>query len=372
MTSENFFGEVREQSAIKTSIVEHYFYAWSKIIMNTQDRYRGTENRVGYIDLFAGPGKYKSGKMSTPLRILTRAIDDKNLRERLVTIFNDKSKEHCSSLKDAINKLEGISKLKHKPSVFDAEVDDALAEIFEDVKLPPSLAFIDPWGYKGLSLRLVDALIKDWGCDCIFFFNYARINAGLSNPTVKKHMTALFSSRSESLSAELKQLDPKERESVIIEALAEELGSLSNKLVLPFSFMNDSGSRTSHHIIFVTKEFKGYEVMKDIMARQSSSIEQGVANFQYCPANNNKQGLLFELNRPLDDLESMLLNQYAGKTLKFDQVYKEHSVGKPYTKKNYKDVLKGMENKKTIHTYGRKSNRGFADDLRIGFPRAET
>ena len=56
----------------------------------------------------------------------------------------------------------------------------------------PILAFIDPWGYKGLTLRLVDAFLKDWGCDCLFFFNYGRINAGLSNPMVHAHMAALF------------------------------------------------------------------------------------------------------------------------------------------------------------------------------------
>jgi len=31
-----------------------------------------------------------------------------------------------------------------------------------------------------------------WGCDCVFFFNYNRINAGINNPGVKKHMDALF------------------------------------------------------------------------------------------------------------------------------------------------------------------------------------
>lgn len=46
--------------------------------------------------------------------------------------------------------------------------------------------------------------------------------------------------------------------------------------MLPFCFKNESGTRTKHHLIFVTKAFKGYEVMKDIMAKASSSREQGV------------------------------------------------------------------------------------------------
>ena len=52
--------------------------------------------------------------------------------------------------------------------------------------------FVDPWGYKGLSLRLINSVLKDWACECIFFFNYNRINMGLGNDAVKEHMDALF------------------------------------------------------------------------------------------------------------------------------------------------------------------------------------
>ena len=56
----------------------------------------------------------------------------------------------------------------------------------------PTFFFVDPWGYKGLSLRLINSVLKDWGCDCVFFFNYNRINMGLGNDAVEKHMDALF------------------------------------------------------------------------------------------------------------------------------------------------------------------------------------
>ena len=69
---------------------------------------------------------------------------------------------------------------------------EEIVKMFEEMSLVPTLFFVDPWGYKGLSLRLVNSVLKDWGCDCIFFFNYNRINMGLSNPFVKEHMNALF------------------------------------------------------------------------------------------------------------------------------------------------------------------------------------
>ncbi len=59
MTTDRFFEETREQSQVKAEIVEKYFYAWAQIITASQDRYRpGMDHRIGYVDLFAGPGRY--------------------------------------------------------------------------------------------------------------------------------------------------------------------------------------------------------------------------------------------------------------------------------------------------------------------------
>ena len=52
--------------------------------------------------------------------------------------------------------------------------------------------------------------------------------------------------------------------------------------------------------------------MKKIMAKESSKIEQGVASFEYNPA-DERYPTLFELNRPLEQLENMLLREYAGR-----------------------------------------------------------
>ena len=90
----------------------------------------------------------------------------------LITIFNDKNNKNIELLEAAIGNLEGISSLKHKPELYDDEVGDELVKELEQTHFIPTLFFVDPYGYKGLSLRLIGALIKDWGCDCVFFFNY--------------------------------------------------------------------------------------------------------------------------------------------------------------------------------------------------------
>jgi three-Cys-motif partner protein len=365
-----FFDESREQSQIKAEIVEHYFDAWAQIIISTQKRFPHHSQRIGYIDLFAGPGRYKDGATSTPIRVLEKAISNPEIAERLVTIFNDKEPENISSLKDEIANVAGIQQLKTPPDVWNKEIGDEIAKQFGEMNKIPILAFIDPWGYKGLSLKLVNAFLKDWGCDCIFFFNYSRINAGLSNPMVREHMEALFGTDT---AAELKEIlkdkTPDVREAIIVEKLSQSLrGMGAANFVLPFCFKSETGKRTKHHLVFVTKHFKGYEVMKEIMATASSSEEQGVASFQYSPAAGNETQLLFSLNRPLDDLKGILLEEFSGRRVAMLDIYKQHSVDTPYTKKNYKVVLRQLEDENLISTENRKSKSGFADSLIAVFP----
>ncbi len=299
------------------------------------------------------------------------------MQERLVSVFNDKDTDNTQSLEKEITHLQGIDRLKYTPKVHNKTVGTDIAEMFEQMRFVPTLFFVDPWGYKGLSLRLINAIMKDWGCDCIFFFNYNRINMGLNNEAVKEHMDALFGEeRAGILRCRLASVSPREREMGIVEELTEALKEMGGNYVLPFCFKNEQGNRTSHHLIFVCKHFRGYEIMKDIMARESSRSEQGVPSLAYCQA-DNKYPFLFEMSRPLDDLRDMLITTFAGRSLTMKEVYEQHNVGTPYVKANYKTVLAALEAEGKVKANppaeapkgGKKRKKNtFADTVVVTFP----
>ena len=346
-----FFEEQKEQSMIKSKIVAKYFDAWAQVIISTQKRYKQHVQKLAYIDLFAGPGRYKDGTMSTPVEILTKAIQNDDLRERLITIFNDKDERSTKDLEDAVKSIPGINSLKYSPQIMNDEVGEEIVKMFEKMSIIPTLFFVDPWGYKGLSLRLVNSVLKDWGSDSIFFFNYNRINMGISNNAVKNHMEALFGrERYKYLRERLQDTRSHQREQIIVEELCQALKESGIEFVLPFRFKNDRGDRTSHHLIFASKHFKGYEIMKDIMARESSNRTQEVPSFEYNPADAlPKQSLLFQLSKPLDELRDELLTTFKGKKLTMSKIYEEHNVDTPYIKPNYKKVLRDLYDEKIIY-----------------------
>nr|WP_321258219.1 three-Cys-motif partner protein TcmP [uncultured Pseudodesulfovibrio sp.] len=369
MSTVGFFNERKDQSKIKSIIVTKYFWAWAKVMLSTIERYKHSD-RIVYLDLFAGPGRYDDGSQSTPLMILSEAVKDAQLCQRLVTIFNDANCNHTQCLQNALSRIEGIEKLDHKPLVLNDEVGDQMVKMFQKTKLAPTFFFVDPWGYKGLSLKLVNSVIKDWGCDCVFFFNYNRINMGVTNNLIKPHMTALFGKkRLKKLRDKVAGATPTDREAIIINDLALALNRDGDRFVLPFCFKDKKGKRTSHHLIFVTKGFKGYEIMKEIMAKESSSHDEGVPSLQYCPA-RPEQGVLFKLTRPIEDLEEMLLTSFQGKTKTIDEIYHAHSVGRRYIKRNYRDALNSLEEKGLIETsHPNRRKNTFAKHVQATFPK---
>jgi three-Cys-motif partner protein len=240
MSTKHFFEVSKEQSQIKAEIVSKYFWAWATVMLSNLKRYGG--DRIAYIDLFAGPGRYDDNTLSTPLLILEKALTTTDMCEHLVTVFNDGDSEHVQALENAILDLPGIERLKYAPQIYNEEVGTQIVEMFEQMSLVPTLFFVDPWGYKGLSLRLINSVLINWGCDCVFFFNYNRINMGLQNELVRQHMNDLFGSeRADVLRCQLEHMTSDERELTIVEGIAQALKEMGGEFVLPFRFKNEQG-----------------------------------------------------------------------------------------------------------------------------------
>lgn len=371
MVDNSFFNESTESSQVKSEIVAKYFWSWAKIITSGLKRYSNLEQPIYYVDLFCGPGRYEDGSLSTPIKVLERASQDNDISQRLLAIFNDKDENNSKSLQQTINNLNDLSRLKYKPLVFNIEVGEELVNKLNKLSISPALFFIDPWGYKGLSLDLIGSSIKKWGCDCIFFFNYNRINMGISNDAVNSHLDNLFGAQNaKQLRAKLQNLPPYERELEIVEALSNSLKTIGGEFVLPFRFKSKSRNSTSHHLIFVSKHSKGYEIMKEIMAKKSSEIQEGVASFEYNPATKN-QPLLFEYSQTLHELGAMLLKDFAGQSLTVKEIYNKHNIGKPFTLTNYKTILKQLEFEGKINIDPPASERKkdtLANDKKVTFP----
>jgi three-Cys-motif partner protein len=135
-----------------------------------------------------------------------------------------------------------------------------------------------------VSARLIQATLKDNGSECIFFFNFNRVNAAIDNDCVEEHVKRLFDTTDAALLRdEFKGMNPYQREEAVIKKLAEVIKRKHAQHVLQFRFLNDDANRTSHYLVFATKNPLGAKIMKDIMAKESSWSEGGTPGYGCSP-----------------------------------------------------------------------------------------
>ena len=156
----------------------------------------------------------------------------------------------------------------------------------------------------------------------------------------------------------------------MLAALRDALSEIQGTYSLAFRFRR-SLNKTSHYLVFVTKNVLGHDIMKSIMAGVSSSKPQGVASFDYVLPDPIR-GLALELATPLDDLQGELLQRYTGWQKTVRAIYDEHNLGTRYTLSNYKEALKAMRARDPV-VCSRPSgasikNNTMPDDVIVAFP----
>ena len=107
-------------------------------------------------------------------------------------------------------------------------------------------------------------------------------------------MKALFGvNELRSIRSLLENLDPNQRRAKILECLSNGIRTFGPRYVLPFTFHSPNAKRPSHMLILVTKHFTGYEIMKELMAKESTRHEQGVPSLTYSLSDTTKSSTIF-------------------------------------------------------------------------------
>jgi GMT-like wHTH domain len=120
--------------------------------------------------------------------------------------------------------------------------------------------------------------------------------------------------------------------------------------------------------IFVSKNFLGYEIMREVMAKESSTTVDGVASFDY----DRHPPLFLSDGRTVEALAENLVVLFAGTSMTVQAIYERHSVDKLYVKRNYKDALMRLEPSGRAvpsRAAGERRKGTLADDITIRFPR---
>lgn len=366
-TSHNYWRRPKlPHSRVKSEIAAKYFKVWTDVL-------KWRSQRLCYLDLYAGKGTHDNNEPSTAIRIIGMACKDSILQEKLIVILNDVKQTYCQKTESVIMKYGYRRALTQEIKIINKRVDLQFAEALGELPHVPTFCFIDPYGFKGLSLELIRAVTKDWGCDCLLFFHTSGINRNMLNPENAQDMALIFGKDRHSKMVALSNSKFVSRENMVLEYFRNAVTEECCKYFLELRFNFPNSRRLSHHLILLTKKDRGLHLGKEVMSKYSLR-EDSIPSYIYvdgCEKAGDQWNLIGS-GGPMDQLKEELMTMFGSMKISVKRIYDSYnSSGGRCTKRNVKHSLQLLEEEKKIMLSpqdGKKRRRGTGDTLIAHFP----
>lgn len=350
MADNNFFEKQTLSSRVKASIVSEYFPKYCKIIVK-----KHMPERIGYFDLFAGPGMYEDGNASTPLLIANNCNNDNLLKQKVWMVFNDK--DYSEQLKKNFLKQYPEGTFSFKPHFGHSVVGECKEIDAFITRNPmrngknecPSVLFIDPFGYKGIDTNILSQFLNYWGNELFIFINTKRINPALENDKFEPLMRCLFPKSFDNLKNQVRdKTRVAERLRFIVDNLGNEYKKLlgDNVYYTAFKFQEEDIETTSHFILHLTKSWRGFDLIKQIYNDFANvgTIFDGVNTYTFDVKKilNPVEDLFDVTSENIDVLKDKLYMTYRGREISAMDVFEEHQKKELYCRKHYTEALRRL------------------------------
>ena len=350
MTDRTFFEKQTLSSRVKASIVSEYFPKYCKIIVK-----KHIPRRIGYFDLFAGPGLYEDGNYSTPLLVAKNCYNDDLLKKKVWMVFNDK--EYSPQLQENFLKLYPSGTFAFNPHFGHSTVGECEAidrfitqNHMENGKNEcPSVLFIDPFGYKGIDTIILSTFLNYWGNELFIFINTKRINPALENEKFEPLIRHLFPQSYDALKTLVRnKRSVSERLQFIIANLGKEYEKLLREKVYytAFKFQEEDVETTSHFILHLTKSKRGFDLIKQIYNDFANvgTIFDGINTYTFDVKKilNPIEELFDVASENIDVLKEKLYMEYKGREISALNLFEEHQQKGLYCRKHYTEALRRL------------------------------
>lgn len=183
--------DLEPHTRAKHEILKRYLQAWTPIL--TQGRFP----EIMYIDGFAGPGRYSQGEDGSPVIALKAALPWAKRTGAIIRfLFIERDRDRAQVLRECVGEINPPSNLQVEIAggvTFEKAFGDTLNSYkARGASLPPTFAFIDPFGWTGVPFSAVKTIMKHRSCEVLITFMYEEINRFISNPDQEENFDALF------------------------------------------------------------------------------------------------------------------------------------------------------------------------------------
>lgn len=347
----------------KHEILRRYLQAWFPILA----KFSG---RVIYLDGFAGPGIYKGGEEGSPI-IAMRCLLEHSQKDKLLSkgrefifVFIEKDSRRARILKEVLESRFPNLPNNVKYDVIGEEFAPTLESVLDELeekgaRLAPTFAFLDPFGFKGLPMKLIGRMLKYDRCEVLITFmsGFVRRFAELR----ENIMDELFGTDEW---RKVEEVDAGKRKEFFLELYKRQLKEVGGaKYVISFEMIGGN-NQVIYDLVFATKHWKGLEVMKEAMWKVDP---RGTYRFSDTTDVGQKYLINFA-DKPhwIPNAAKTIYSKFKGKSVSVKEIHKFVITETPFIFR--KSILKRLEEtSKIVAVDGRRRKFTYPDDSIITF-----
>jgi three-Cys-motif partner protein len=327
--------ELEPHTRAKHEILRRYLQAWMPILA------QGGFKNILYIDGFAGPGRYAGGEDGSPIIAVKSALEHKaRIKGNILFLFVEEKQDRAAVLQECLGELVIPTNFRIKVAG-----GEKFAKALEELKqfytvrrshLPPTFAFIDPFGWTGAPFDVVRFILGQPSCEIFVTFMYQEINRFLGHPDQPTNFDLFFGTQKWREGVRL--VLPSDRNRFLHDLYLRQLREAARaRYVRSFQMRNATGL-TDYYLFYATNNLLGLQKMKEAMWR----VDEG-GEFTFSDATDADQLVLIGREPRFDVLAKQLQDNFRGRAIARSEIEKFVLAETAFRETHYRRVLKEFE-----------------------------
>ena len=312
-TDEAYWKDYDGLQAVKHRILAKYLSGWFPILST----FKG---QLLYLDCHAGRGRHVTGDPGSPILVLEQLRDHRLLPQILDRVaiachFFELDQSNADRLREEIAEV-GVLHPRIGVHVHSTDYEAALSQALDELdevgkELPPSFAFIDPYGFK-LSMNFMNRLLSAGRTEILINVMYRYVDMAVPRAPMATILDKLFGTPDW---RRLRQIDDKQaRFTAFVRLFSAQLAATHVSWIV---MRGDSGE-VKYVLFHGTNSLAGRRVMKQAIW---AALPDGSATAY--ERDRPEQGVLISATQNHDrEIATLLEKRLGGKTVRlFEDVY---------------------------------------------------
>ncbi|WP_298210982.1 three-Cys-motif partner protein TcmP [Ferrimicrobium sp.] len=350
---------IQEHTKAKHVLLKAYLDQWFPIMA----RY---EPSLIFIDGFAGPGRYSGGEPGSPIVALQSVLDHpsfQNFKGHILFAFFEKNEAYCSNLQQELRKeADSRGGFPAKLKIVQENTDFAtgirklsLGSLKNERQAGPILAFVDPFGFSGIRLLDIIALLNRPKCELLFNLMSDSMVRFRKHPNevIQQDLSDFYGGNQY-----LQDFDEGSVSDNLASVFKDSLLRQSRfKYVRTFKMVNYRGK--ANFLIFATQHPKGVKAMKDAMWKVDPTRGKRFSAVESDP--------LFAGIPDFLAFEREVVDKFHGQSVKVAEIEEFVTLESDFRKEQLRDnVLRPLESRALIKVT-RSGKQGYNSEAIIQF-----